>query len=539
MAWLAPAGRLPSLSSPPEDLDPFRPFRDDPGGFAREVLGVGYLWDRQAEAVRQLLEPPYRVMCPAANEVGKTWVAAVAVLWWFCTRTPALVITTAPRKDQVRDLLWKEVRRLARTSRIPLDLPFQPKDCRIERAPDDFAVGTTARDGTNFQGHHGPNILFVIDEATGVGAEFFEAIETMFSPPGHAVLAIYNPTDITSQISREYKQATGPRGTKAWHVVRMPATDHPNLAAELRDEPPPVPHAVRLASFERRLLAWSQLVSGEPKATDVQWPPPWATDYARHTGQQPRWYRPGPVAEARLLGRFPSHSVYSVWSDADWQAARREGLKPLPVPLNTLPEIGVDVARFGDDDTAIHVRCGPCSLHHEQFNGQDTNATVGRVKQLCREYAKWSNDRRPDRITERDIPVKVDDSGVGGGVVDRLREDGYAVCGIDAGTGAIASDDYPRRRDELWFTVAEMARKGELDLSRLHPETLDALATEALAPKYKLDSKGRRVVEPKDETKKELGRSPDGMDAVGLAYAHAEGLGVDDDLPEVVMRMRR
>jgi hypothetical protein len=537
LAWLAPADRLPSLSSPPEDLDPLGRFRDDPGGFARHVLGIPYLWDKQEEAVRRLLEPPYRTMCPAANEVGKTFVAAVAVLWWFCTRSPALVITTAPRKDQVRDLLWKEIRRLARRSREPLGLPFQPKDCRIERAPDDFAVGTTARDGTNFQGHHGPNILFVIDEAVGVAAEFYEAIETMFSPPGHAVLAIYNPTDTTSHVYREYKATSG-RGARNWHVVRMPATDHPNLAAELRGEPPPVPHAVRLPSFERRLFAWSQLVAGQPKATDVQWPPASAADYIARSGKQPRWYRPGPIAEARLLGRFPSQSVYSVWSDGDWQAACREGREPLPLLTGVLPEIGVDVARFGDDDTAIHVRCGPCSLHHEQFNGQDSSATVGRVKQLCREWAKWANDRRPDRVTEYDIPVKVDDSGVGGGVVDRLREDGYAVEGIDAGTGAIACDDYPRRRDELWFTVAEMARRGELDLSRLNEEALDQLGTEALAPRYKLDSKGRRVVEPKDETKKELGHSPDGMDAVGLAYAHAQGLGVDDDVPEVVMRRR-
>jgi hypothetical protein len=212
--------------------------------------------------------------------------------------------------------------------------------------------------------------------------------------------------------------------------------------------------------------------------------------------------------------------------------------QPLPVPTRTLPEVGVDVARFGDDDTAFHVRCGPCSLHHEQFNGQDTNATVGRVKQLCRQYAAWANDRRPDRVTEYQIPVKVDDSGLGGGVVDRLREDGYAVAGIDAGTAALASNDYPRRRDELWFTVAEMARAGELDLSRLGEDTRDELGTEALAPKYKLDSKGRRQVEPKDETKKVLGRSPDGMDAVGLAFAHADGLGPDDDVPEVGMRRR-
>jgi hypothetical protein len=530
--------RLRERARPANRL-PFAEYRDDPAKFAREVLGIGYLWDKQEEAGRLLLEPPYRVMCPAANETGKTFWAAAVVLWWFCTRTPAIVITTAPTFKQVKDLLWKEIRRLARRARKRLGLPFLPKDCRIERAEDDFATGITATDATSFQGHHGPSLLFIIDEAVGVDAEFFEAIESMFSPPGHALFAIYNPTDVTSQIHREYRQATGSRGGKTWHVVRMAAADHPNVVAELKGQPAPIPHAIRLATFERRLHKWCQLVAGEPKATDIQWPPAWATDYVARTGQSPRWYRPGPVAEARLLGRFPSQSVYSVWSDGDWQAACREGLEPLEVPKGVLPEIGVDVARFGDDDTAFHVRCGPCSVDHEQFNGQDTNATVARVRELCREWAQWAGQRCPFRVSEFDIPVKVDDSGVGGGVVDRLRVEGYAVAGIDAGTKAVQSDDYPRRRDELWFTVAEMARRGELDLSRLADNVRDRLQAEAMAPKYSLDASGRRLVEPKDKTKKELGRSPDGMDAVGLCFAHVEGLIADDDFPSVGMRMRR
>jgi hypothetical protein len=171
-------------------------------------------------------------------------------------------------------------------------------------------------------------------------------------------------------------------------------------------------------------------------------------------------------------------------------------------------------------------------------NGQDTNATVARVRELCRQWAQWARKRCPHGVTEFDIPVKVDDSGVGGGVVDQVRAEGYAVAGIDAGTKAVQSDDYPRRRDELWFTVAEMGRRGELDLSRLPDDIRDGLQAEAMAPKYSLDASGRRVVEPKDRTKKELGRSPDGMDAVALAFASVEGLSTHEDVPTVGMRMR-
>jgi hypothetical protein len=39
-----------------------------------------------------------------------------------------------------------------------------------------------------------------------------------------------------------------------------------------------------------------------------------------------------------------------------------------------------------------------------------------------------------------------------------------------------------------------------------------------MAPTWKIDAAGRRVVEPKDETRKKIGRSPDDADAMNLAY---------------------
>src|SRR5262245_51063393 len=70
-------------------------YRDDPVGYARDVLGV-HLWDRVADAVRSLLEPPYRVSIDSGHGVGKTHAAAVVVNWWYDTRNPCWVITTAP-----------------------------------------------------------------------------------------------------------------------------------------------------------------------------------------------------------------------------------------------------------------------------------------------------------------------------------------------------------------------------------------------------------------------------------------------------------
>ncbi len=398
-------------------------YRDNPVGFVEDVLGI-QLVSKQQEALESLLHPPYCTLCPSGNEQGKTVDGACAVLWWYSTRRPAIVLTTASTARQVHDVLWKEIHKRARQAKRPLNLPFFPRSDRIERAPDDFAVGFTAGDATSAQGQHGENILLLMEEATGIDPEIWEAFETQFSPPGHAWLCLYNPTNTGSRV---YADQMAAERRRSWNVVRMSALDHPNINAELRGEPAPVPHAMRLAKFERLLRKWSNLVGcnvGDERlqlATDVVWPPVWAKAYCAKTKQVPKVYRPGPLAEARLLGWFPRAGENSVWSEGDWIAATREGLPLLPIPLQ-IPEIGCDIARFGSDYTATHVRCGPKSLHHEEVNGQDTVATTQRLIELADQYAKWyceclaaipsSSERLKYRpITGKEIPIKVDDTG--------------------------------------------------------------------------------------------------------------------------------
>lgn len=545
------------------DVEKYSQYVNDPVGFAKDVLGVE-LVPLQQQALRLTLEPPYRVLMPSANEQGKSMCCSCAVLWWHCTRSPSIVITTAPTDKQVRSILWKEIRRLARNANLKLN--FLPKACEIHRDSDDFAVGWTARDETAFQGQHGPSILFITDESTGLDGWVFEAIESMFSPPGHAWLAPFNPTQTGTAVHGEYLKASR---SGAWHTTRMSALDHPNIAAELEGLPPKVPYAMRLEKFDRLLRSWSNLVGckpGDPAqlATDLVWPPVNAIAYQQKTGRRPQVYRPGPLAEARLLGRYPRQGVNSVWSDGDWIVASREGIPPLAIPVR-IPEIGCDVARFGDDFTAFHVRCGPKSLLHEEVNGQDTNTTTERLKVLARDYALWYNTAigtlpemgRPASITEFDIPIKIDDDGLGGGVTDNLRAAGYRVVPISAASKALDYGSFPRRRSELWFGTALRAREGDLDLSGLilDPETglaqvddigqeirlisaeaVDELKRQAMAATYSLDANARRVVCEKDEQKQTLGRSPDGMDAVNLAYAESPA---DNDAEPQVLFTRK
>ena len=106
----------------------------------------------------------------------------------------------------------------------------------------------------------------------------------------------------------------------------------------------------------------------------------------------------------------------------------------------------------------------------------------------------------------------VDAAGLGGGVVDRLKELREFRVEAFLGASASRSKDYPRRRDEAWFEFAEK-------LPGLDLPADEELASDLLAPRYSLDSAGRRVVEAKGETKRRLRRSPDRADAVVMAFA--------------------
>lgn len=456
------------------------------------MLGVTW-WSKQREIAEALLRPPYRVLVKACHNVGKTHLGGGLVNWWFDSFDPGLTLTTAPTDRQVQDLLWKEVRgQRQRRGGFP-----GPRVSRLESSADHFAHGFTAKDGDAFQGHHSEHTLIMFDEAVGVAPIFWETAESMFAGAGHAWLAIFNPTDTSSQAYTE--ELTG-----NWHVISMSSLEHPNIIAELQGQPAPYPSAIRLERLEELLKAWCQPVSGAPKRTDIEWPP-----------QSGQYLRPGAIAEARLLGRWPSQATNGVWSDGAWQEA--EALH-LPEPDEPI-EIGCDVARFGDDFTSIHVRRGPVSLHHESANGWGTDETAGRLKVLANEWAQYAKG-----MDARQLLVKVDDDGVGGGVIDQA--DGYNFQGVSAAEKAIDQEGYPNRRSELWFGLADRATEGNLSLARLPADILREMRRQAMAPTWKLDAQGRRVVEPKDDTKKRIKRSPDDLDAMNLAYAPGSGITV-------------
>jgi hypothetical protein len=488
---------------------PLDRYAKDFPGYVRDILKSRLTPDQERIAAA-FHEPPYRVMVKSGHGIGKSWLAAAVTSWWYDTRNPSVAVTTAPTERDVYDIIWAELRLQRQRAGRP-DTFVGPSIAEMRTSEDHYAKGFTARSSVSFQGRHPPRMLIVFDEAEGIDGTFWETAGTMFQPNGdHLFLAILNPTTTTSQSYQE-EMAVGPTGQPKWAVFEISSLDHPNIAAELAGRPVVVPGAVSLAQAEDWVAGWFEPIdAGDVDHTrDIEFPP-----------GSGKWHRPGPEGESRVLGRRPSAGTYGVWSEQLWSRAA-EPQNPLAPTLFELPEIGGDVARYGDDKTDIHTRIGPASWAHEEHSGWDVVRTADRVAEIADEMLTWANARIPAqqaRYAISAIRIKIDDTGVGGGVTDILRSRGYNVVAVNAGEVAASNEKYPRLRDELWFSLAERCRAGKLDLSRLPRRVRNRLRSQALAPQWAPTADGRRQVEPKKDTKKRIGRSPDGMDAVNLAY---------------------
>lgn len=166
--------------------------------------------------------------------------------------------------------------------------------------------------------------------------------------------------------------------------------------------------------------------------------------------------------------------------------------------------IGVDPARFGDDDTAIIHRRGRKAWGLEKINGLDTMAVAGRVMRLL-------EDDKTIRMAFIDI------GGLGAGVYDRLVELGYGERVTAVNFGGKASDErkYFNKRSEMWGEMAEWLA----DMITPSIPDDDGLHADLTAPSYRHSSNGQIKLDPKEAIKKELGKSPDAGDALALTFA--------------------
>lgn len=180
--------------------------------------------------------------------------------------------------------------------------------------------------------------------------------------------------------------------------------------------------------------------------------------------------------------------------------AAQQRIVPDPEFEDEVRILGVDVARFGDDRTVMFKRQGRATFVPRVYRGLDTMQVAG-------ESAAIIDDWHP-------AAVFVDQTGVGGGVVDRLRQLGYEVIGVDSAGKPLTPGKYADRRAEMWCLAAEWICEGGGAL-------IDdqELATELSAPTYWFDKNNHKRVESKKDLKARGLKSPDKADAFTLTFA--------------------
>lgn len=323
-----------------------------------------------------------------------------------------------------------------------------PNQTELNLSDEWFAIGLSTNDPTRFQGTHAPRVMAIFDEATGVAPGIWEASEGLAVGPKDRFLAIGNPTDPTSEFKR--KDDSG-----LWNVVRLSCEEHPNVT----NNRIVVPGAVTREWVEERL--------------------------AEYGGRDTSLYR------ARVLGLWPEEGDDVLIPLRMVEAAQSRWTDQLGKTI----AIGCDVARYGQDETVI-ISIGETGVVGWPVvrRGQDLMATAGQL------------------LATKAPQIGVDDSGLGGGVTDRLKEQNAPVVPCIAGAGAREDRKFVNARAEMWWALREALQAGDLAL----PEDRK-MAADLTNVKFSYDSRGRIKLESKDEIKKRLGRSPDRGDALAIA----------------------
>lgn len=505
-----------AFSKQRKTAQPLTKYQSDPHGYAREVLKL-QLTEDQSDILLSIRDNRYTLV-EASHAIGKTFTAGIAANWWYDCWPEHICYITAPTWPQALGLTFKAVK----TSRRALNLPGriletgQVLDEDSVKAGAHYIRALNAEKGEGFQGEHEAPILIVIEEGVGVPKYIWEAAKGLMTHPDCRLFVIGNPTDEATEFGLAAESVN-------YNVISISALDHPNIKAELRAQPPPFPKAVRLRWVFEMLRdeceRTDSLIGGD--AFEFHSLPEIESALNGQPVSGETWYyMPTAVFQGRVLGVFPTQ--------ADQQVIPKAWLKNQPrlePGENDMPELGSDVARFGDDRTTIFVRRGPCLMSGREIRKMDgvevAKACMDDALEAVREWkgAEWTAETSLENqvALAKKAPIKIDTTGGPGmGPYFVLQTAGYNAIGINSSEPPRDREQYRNKRSELWFDVRKRAQEKRLDFSRLRKDIRQKLEREWSTPKYRAPS--YKIVEEKEKMKARLGFSPDLADGANLAF---------------------
>lgn len=433
---------------------------EDPEFFYEDILGETQperygLYPKQLD-ISESVRDNFRTAVVGCTSSGKDWLAGREILRWILAHKPAKAVVTGPSTRQVSDIVWRETRLGYYTAQYPLGGSMMPMAARWEVADDHFAMGFATDKPYKLQGFHSPHLLLVITEAHAMRQVDVDAMERL---QPDRVLLTGNALSMTGEFYDAFHSKAN-----HYNAIHISAFDTPNL------------------------IEGQVVVPGMVTKADVD-------DAAEKHGEDSNEYK------IRILGEWPTSLEDTMIGRVDVDAAIVDSLAP------SIPKVlAVDVARYGSDSTVVARRDGPVSRIVWAAHGKSTMETVGWIMRYLEENRDIGNS------------IVVDDTGVGGGVTDRLREQNVHVLAFNFGGKARLNLQYANAGAEAWSELAKVFRKKDIDIE----DDRDLIA-DLVSRRYRIQSDRRIILESKDELRKRGGRSPDRGDALAMTYSPLAG----------------
>ena len=411
---------------------------------------------------------PIRFTTVSGHEIGKTCVVAWLIKFIMDTRPFSKGSVTAVTDEQLRTKTWAELGKWHHMSIT--DYRFKYSTGRGSMSFSHINPGYAGRwrcdartcreeKSESFAGQHAPTAtsFYIFDEASGIGNKVFEVREGGLTSGEPMVFDFGNGTRNSGYF---YENCAGKYANR--YITR---------------------------SIDSRTV----FITNKKKIEED------INDYGMDSD----------FIRTRWLGKFPEKGTSQfIATDKVEEACRREVVED----RTQATVMGVDVARFGDDESCIGTLTGYDFRSHPPIllSGLDTVQLVGQVSE---QYTYLNS------IGLRVANIFVDETGMGAGVVDQLRHLGFPVTGVNFGSKPLNSDKYRYRVDEMWGKVRDSMEK--LCLPDVNTQVGLKLFEDLTQREFAITASGGKIyLEPKDEMKKRGLRSPDVADALALCFSH-------------------
>ena len=479
----------------PIDLSPYR---NDPLGFVKDILAdSGTPYAKQEELLNALVSDKRRVSVVGCNSSGKDWAAARAILWWIETRPKAKVIVTGPTLRQVKEIVWEELRAAHAAAKHRLAGSVRVGEYRA--GPDRVGLCVTSNSQHNLQGFHSPELLVIVTEAQGVKQPYFEALKRL-NPK--KMLLLGNPLSLTGEF---YDSHHGK--SPLYERVSISAFDSPNVIEDRLDA---LPGLVTPEDVEERRREWGPDSPSTSRPSSASSPPPSKTPSPPASTSTPpsNAGAVSPATPGEVCGRRADALTLSLTLSRRRAREQPPSSPPATAPTSTCPGAWAWTSHASATTSPSSASGrGDRVERIISFERKDTMRLADEVHEIAE--------------TLRVPAVFVDETGVGGGVVDRLKQLRVPVIGVEGGGSAYRPAQFADMRAEVFWEVARRLREGQMSLP---PD--DELAGQLLAQRYDISSAGRIHLESKATLRRQGVPSPDKADALALAFMEPPNMNV-------------